>query len=891
MTDRNRDLDDEIRSHLQMAGEDQGHEAAHREFGNVTLIKEITREMWGYTAFDRLVQDVRFALRTMRRSPGFTSAAVLSLALGIGANTALFSVIDACVLRKLPVPDPDHVVMFGERFGVSPRVGPHTWYQLFEIYRRNLSSVFTDLSAVALTDRSSVIVPGGADPGLVRVGLVSGNYFSMMKVAAYAGRTLTPDDDRKPGAHPVATVSSAFAARQFGLPVSAAVGQRFSLNGVTYDVIGVAARGFVGDWVGRPVDIWIPAMMESQVMIEMPGLLTRKNPWIRVVGRLAPGVTREQALAFARVVYEREKLSRLGPNPDPEEVAFFKSGRLEMLSDARGYSPERDSYGQMLAIVIGVVGLVLVLACANVANLLPARSAARHREIAVRLAIGASRTRLVKQLLTESVLLSILGGGLGLLCTLWITGALSRNISLGPAQLDSRAPSPWLSVDLHLDPLVFAVTAGLCIFTGILFGLAPALRGSKIALAPSLTSKGTVDAGSGGRLGKALVIAQVAISLVLVSGAGLFVRTLRNLKTRDLGFERHHLLMIWTSPGQTGRQGPKLVDFWKIVQERIESLPGVVSAAASNQGLLNGWGVSDSSGSLDIQGQTRRYSSLPSGWRTFVTPRFFETTGMELISGRDFTEHDHEKSHRAVIINESTAKAYFPNQNPIGQSIAESSGGDPYAEIVGVVKDFAAGTPRMTAFSLTYLPYRQFGHAMDRMCIFVRTSDNPTSVVQIVRQQLRDLDPNLPVFKIDTVDEQLDDVLLQERFIAGLSGAFGALAVALACIGLYGVISYSTARRTNEIGIRLALGAERRTVLAMVLGNSIVLAIAGVAIGVPATLGMTRLIAAKLFGVTSSDPWTIAGASALMIGVAALAGLLPARRAANLDPMAALRCE
>jgi predicted permease len=890
MSKRDRDLDDEIRIHLRMAAEDRGHDAARREFGNVTLVKEVTREMWGYAAFDHLVQDVHFAVRMMGRNPGFTAAAVLSIALGVGANTAIFSVINALMLRPLPVPEPDRVVMFGERFGNSSQVSPHTTYARFQAYRRDLSAAFADLSAVGLTDRMNLIVPGGPDPGLVRVGLVSGNYFSMMKVSASAGRTLTPDDDRKPGAHPIATVSFAFAEREFGR-ISSAVGQKFLLNGVTYDVIGVAARGFEGDWVGRPVDVWIPTMMESQVMIEMAGLLTKPNPWIRVVGRLAPGVTYEKGLAAARVVHEREKLDRIGPNPDPDDLAFAKSARLELLRDARGYSPERDSYGQTLAIVLGVVGLVLVLACANVANLLLARSAARNREMAMRLAIGAPRGRIVRQLLTESVLLSILGGCVGFLCSLWITDTLSKNISLGPTQLDSRAPSPWVSLDLHPDPRVFGLAAGLCILTGIIFGLAPALRSSKTSLTASLTSKSVASMGPGGQLGRALVIAQVAISLVLVAGAVLFVDTLRNLRSQDLGFERQHLLMVWTSPGQTGRQGSNLIDFWKTVQERLELVPGVMSAAASNQGLLNGWGVSDSSGSVDIQGKARRYSSLPSGWRTFVTPRFFDTTGLKLIAGRDFTERDQEKSPRALIINQSMAKAYFPNENPIGQRVGESAGGDPYAEIVGVVKDFAAGTPRMTAFSLTYLSYRQFGHAMDRMCIFVRTSANPATVAQSVRDELRKLDPKLPVFKIDTVDEQLDDVLLQERVIAALSGAFSILAVVLACIGLYGVISYSTARRTNEIGIRLALGAERRRVVGMVLGNSIVLAGLGVAIGVPATLGITRLVASRLFGVTASDPWTIGGASILMIAIAALAGALPARRAATLDPMVALRTE
>ncbi|HEV2688393.1 MAG TPA: ABC transporter permease, partial [Bryobacteraceae bacterium] len=736
--------------------------------------------------------------------------------------------------------------------------------------------MFSDISAISVTDRSNATINGpggGLDPALVRVALVSGNYFSMLGVPAAIGRTFTADEDRVPGAHPVVVISDRYWQRKFARS-NEVLGRTLTMNGTTFTILGVTPRNFLGDWVGRPTDLWIPIAMQSQVMVEMPGFLAKGNGWIRIVARLQPGISRQQAQAAADVVDQQYQREQAGPNATPVDLRRIANWHLELVSAGGGFSPLRFTFGQSLTILGVVVGLALLIACANVANLLLARSSARQREMAVRLAIGAGHARIIRQLLTESVLLSSMGGGLGLLFSVWGVSALST-FSLGPTQMDSRSPSTWISLDLHPDVRVFAFAAALCLLTGILFGLAPAFRGSRISLTPSLTGRGADSGGTSARfgLGKLLVIVQVALSILLMIGAGLFTRTLRNLKGLDLGFDREHVLLVWTSLGQTGRRGATVLDFWHNVQQRVSSLPGVEAAGITNQGLLNGWDGGTSDEPMKVRGRTIQGNGLP-GWRTFVTPGFFQAAGIPLLAGRDFTERDTEKSPRVVIINEAMARYYFGHDDPIGQYLGATNP-DEWAQIIGVAKDFTNGTPRIRDLELPYYSYRQYGRAMGRMCLTVRAAGNPAGMAARVRQELRAIDPALPVLKIDTVEEQLDDVLVQERLIAALSSFLGVLAVLLACLGLYGVMSYTAARRTNEIGIRLALGAMPANVLRMVIQESLILVLAGIAIGVPAALAATRLISAKLFGVSATDPLTIASAGLLILAVAALAGFIP----------------
>ncbi len=837
-------------------------------------------------------QDLRYGLRALRKNPGFTAVATITLALGIGANTAIFTVIDALMLKRLPVRSPERLIRFEGHYvnfvnGVSdPRTSPTFPHSTFEKFRA-LTQVFSDVSGGAEIDRSNVTINGpggGLDGGQVVVGMASGNYFSNLGVRAALGRTFTPDDDRVPGGHPVAVISYSYWERRFARAADV-VGRTLTLSGVTYDIIGVAPKGFRGDWVGKPMDLWVPFMMASQVMPEVPGGPSRFPA--RVIGRLKPEVTREQAQAAAQVLHQQILLQEAGPNPSPERLKHIASWRVELAPAATGYSPQRQSFGQPLAILMIVVGLLLLIACANVANLLLARASARRREMAVRLALGAGRWRVIRQLLTESALLAASGGALGLLFAWWGTNALAASVRSGPVM--SVLVSTTTDLDLRPDGRVFAFTAILCLGAAILFGLAPALRSSKVSLASALTGRGARTDRAGGRFGpgRALVIAQVALSLLLLVGAGLFARTLSNLKAQDLGFDQEHTLLVWMAPVQTGRHGSALAELCQTVKERLSSLPGALSASVSMGGVLDGREGGLPSEQITIQNQSPRPGLL--AHVVSVSPGFFKTVGMPLLQGRDFTEQDNETSPRVAVINETMARFFFGDQNPIGRRFGGRPGGE--TEIVGVVKDAKTGAPRDNR-GVIYDPYRQNQRTLRlNWSVAVRAAGDPTSLTADVRQELRNIDPALPVLRINTIKQQLDDVLFQERLIAALSSLFGLLAVLLASLGLYGVVSYTVARRTNEIGIRLALGATPAGALRMILKESLALALAGVAIGIPMTLAATRLISSRLFGVGPADTLTIAAAAALLLAVAAMAALLPARRAAQVDPMAALRSE
>jgi predicted permease len=871
----------------------QAQTRARREFGNVGLVKEVTRAIWGGLWLEQLWQDLRYAFRILRRSPGFTAVAVLSLALGIGANTAVFSVVDALVLARLPVSRPNELVLFYESAPDTPSAAPiavsHQWVDSYN----DLTDVFSTVTGVCLTERFNVSIDGAignSDEGPVAVALVSGNYFSTLGLSALIGRTLhTSDDtsdDRVPGGHPVTVISYRYWEGRFAR-ASNVVGRTLSLYGTTYTVIGVAPRGFLGESVRQPTDLWIPAMMQAQVMPEFPALLARGGSWLRLVGRLKPGVTTEQAEAAAQILYQRHYYDSW-PHPTPEQLQFIARARLRLKPASVGFSPQRESMAQSFMILLIVVGLVLFIACFNLANLLLARSAARSCEIAVRLAIGAGRARIIRQLLTESVLLGTLGCAIGLLFSAWGTNAFAAIANSRPVQMDSRN-SNALSLDLHPNWRILAFTALLGLVTGVLFGLAPAFRASRASVSPALAGRGAGSAGSRGRFGggKLLVIIQVSTSLVLLIGAGLFVRTLRNLKGQDLGIDRQHLLLAWTAPGQTGRQGQALGDFCRTAIDRISSLPGVSSVSACNRGLVEGG--SDSGGTSDlliVEGQPAKAGLTI--MNVSVTPTFFETAGMPLLAGRAFTERDTDTAPPVVIINETLARFLLDGQNPIGTRIGWPNRG--MQEIVGVVRDGKHGTPRDRR-GITYFPYRQNITAMRTTVFEVRTTGSPASVSTEIRQQLSEIDRGLPIFKIDSIEEQLNDALAEERLIAGVSGLFALLAVLLACLGLYGVISYTVARRTGEIGIRMAIGATRAGVLGMVLKESLLICIVGAGVGVAVSLVATRLISSRLYGVSPTDPLTIVAATLLMISVAALAGFIPAHRAAKVDPIVALRFE
>jgi predicted permease len=896
------ELDDEMHFHIERQIADYIREGlspeaarhrALREFGGAELAKEECRDQRSWRFAEQFWQDLHYAARVLRKSPGFTAAAIISLALGIGANTALFSIIDTLMLTPLPVSHPEQLVNFRDHIPPHRVVDVYP-YSEFERFRQQ-AEVFSEVSAITLLDRSNVAIGGTRDAGPARVALVSGNYFQMLGVTASQGRTLTPEDDRAPGGHPVALISDGFWERRLArAPI--VLERKLILNGVQYSILGVTPPGFLGDWAGRPADIWIPMAMQSQVMIERPGLVGSPGDhdyWLRVVARLKSGVSREQAQAVVRVEQQRLLWGWWGgPKATAQMLRNIAERRLDLEPAAHGYSPQRESITQSLAILLIVAGLALLIACANMAGMLLARSEARRREMAVRLAIGAGRARLVRQLLTESVLLSGLAGTLGLALAAAGTNVLAATISARPVQMYALESSSWISFDLHVNLPALVFTAAICLLTGVLFGLAPAFRGSNVSLTSAQSGRGVVAGAS--RAAKLFVIVQVALSLPVLIGAGLFVRTLDNLQRHGLGFERRHLLLVWTQPGASGHQDLALAQLWHAAQQRVSSLPGVVSAAASNGGLLTGYEHTANTGPpLRIEGQLPK-PALPGG-RAFVTPRFFETAGVDLLAGRDFTELDTSSASRVVIINQGMAGYYFGDRNPVGRMVEFPGEPGVATRIIGVVRDFTIGTPRGgQKLELSFFPYRDraaTGLRIAQMCVIVRTSSDPLTVASRVRQELRDIDPNLPVLKIDTVEQQLSDVLSQDRLIASLASFFGLLIILLACMGLYGLISFTVARRTNEIGVRLALGATPSSVFAMVVREGLRLVAVGIAIGLAAALAGTRVVSSRLFGISPIDPSTITAATLLMMAVAAFAGFVPAWRASKVDPMAALRYE
>ncbi len=900
------ELDEELRFHLDRQTEAliaqgmppaEARRAARRAFGGVEQHKETSRDARGVRLIEEIAQDLRYGARALRRSPVFAAVAVLSLGIAIGANTTAFNVIDGWLLKPLPVPDPSRLVALRER-QLPERVVDDLPYPLL-LRLRDEAGVFAGLTATTVIDRSNITLSGpggGPDPGRARVAIVTGDYFATFRVQAARGRTLTPDDDREPGGHPVAVISDRYRRRRLG-DARDVLGRSLTLHRTTYTIVGVMPPGFTGDWVGRPVDIWVPFAMHQQVMVEFPYALTRPiDQWLHVIGRLAPGVSLDRAQAAVQTVYQRVQ-NEWNAGAAPEDLRQLARRRLEVAPAAHGYSLQRDALARPITILAVTTALVLLIACANLASLLLARAAARERELAVRLAMGAGAARLRRQLVTESLLLAALGAALGLILAIWGTRALTAAMTASPVQM-FFARSSWFAFDVpvHARSLLFTIALGLG--TGVLFSLAPAARASRVVLASALGSRGATASASGRRfgLGRALVVAQVALSLAVVIAAGLLARSLANLRAENLGFERQRLLLAWTQPSATGRDTLQLRELWHRVQERLGTLPGVASVSASNQGILTGTMPVPTARAtmMTVEGEPDRPSTLPM-FRTFVTPRYFETMGIPLVRGRDFTERDTDSAPPVLIINQSMAHFYFGDRDPVGRRVHMGSNDSLGKQVIGVVGDFITGTPRSAGQRqlLWYLPYRDRDSArrIAVMMVAVRATGDPRALAEAVRRELQSIDPTLPVLKIDTVEEQLADVLAPDRLIAGLATGFGLVAVLLVCLGLYGLIAYSTARRTSEIGIRMALGARREDVLGLVLGESLRLVLAGVVLGVPIALAMSRLVPARLYGIGAADPVTVAGATVLMAVVAAGAAWVPAARAALIDPISALRSD
>jgi predicted permease len=878
---KHNDIDDEIASHIaEKTAElmDAGvppHEArarARREFGNVGLISENSRAVWGWTWLERLAQDLRYGVRMLARTPGFTAVAVLSLALGIGANTAIFGLLDVILFRMLPVERPEELRYVGVRW--TPEVDKPSLALTYPCFRmmRDANTTFRELAASGTFQFRDKSAKG--DGSWHNGQMVSGNYFSVLGVGAALGRVLGPADDvvegtGRPDAIP-AVLNYAYWRRTLGGDPDV-LGRQVNLNGAWATVVGVAAPEFFGTIVGISPDVFVPAL--AQPSVSPPDNLLHDKPnssstWIIAFGRLKPGVSEEQAQAELSVVAQQYKRSRTAPADRDKPIA----ARVAFESGSRGLSRLRDRFSEPLKLVMALVGIVLLIACANLANLMLARTAGRRKEIAVRLAIGAPRSRIVRQLLTESLLLSIVGGAIGLAFALWSGRLLVRMLP--------PAPVPF-SVNLAPDPRLLAFTFGLATLTGLLFGVAPALRETRAGMHEALKRERRFD------LSRALVVAQIALAAPLVVGAGLFLGTLRNLVTQDAGFQRQNMIQVRVNPD--GAQIPR--DKWPAlygqVLERIKAVPGVRAASLANRGLMED-GLT-ASGPLTVPGYTFRSGEKRSLPESYISTEYFTASGISLRLGRFFTPREEEGKLHVAIVNETMAQRYYPGQNPVGLFFEMGAGMVTRVEIVGVVADAKYNDLRQETPPMAYYPWRQV--STPRMhSVMVRTQGDAAAIAPALRQAVTSIHPDL-FFLSRTLTSQIDEALVRERMLARLSGFLGVLALLVASVGLYGVLSYGVTRRTAEIGIRVALGAPPSGVAALVMRQTAMLVGVGIAAGLGLSLALTRVTETFLYGVKPNDPIVIAAAGAALAAVSVAAAYLPARRASRVDPLIALRHE
>jgi predicted permease len=886
---------------------EQAEAAARREFGNVGLVKEVTRDMWGWRWWERLLQDVRYGLRFMRRGPGFTAVAVLTLALGIGANTAIFSVVDAVLLRDLPVREPEQLVLFrsvgGEGYDIGGHNGsvtrdssgrtvkssfPHQTYTRFREQQSALSEVFA-FGTIGL----NVNAFGQAD--VANGQAVSGNYYRALGVPAVVGRTLTDDDDDA-AAPPVAVITHRYWQSRFGGD-PAVIGKQINLNNNAFTLVGVTPPGFNGTMnVGTSPDVTIPIAWESQLMAKRSHL---KNNvwWLRLMGRLRPGASVEEAQSQLSGVFEQSILEHRaarisqaqaegGEAPAPLDP--HAPPRLAAFAGRQGETNTRLGYRLPLYTLFVVVGLVLLIACANVANLLLARAASRRREIAVRLALGAGRGRLIRQLLTESLMLATLGGAFGLLLAFWLKDGLLAVSDWGGPQMSA--------LEAHLDLRVLVFTVSLSWAAGILFGLAPAWRATKVDLAPALKDNFRSSSSSPRSLfTKALIVAQVAVSLLLMIGAGLFMSTLINLRGVDPGFNTRDLLLFEVEPGLSGYEKERLANLYRQMSERIEAVPGVQSVTFSANPLLARSATEVffylPAASAAAEGEARPVGTIHVNE---VRENFLDAMEIPLLGGRAFTPRDDARAPKVAIVNQTFAKQFLPGGSPIGKRFGFEPADAGGIEVVGLALDAKYTSQRDKVPPTVYLPWGQELSALRSGTFEVRTSGDPSSHVAAIRQAVREVDRELPLKGIKTQAEQADETLAMERLFAKLFSLFGLLALVLAAVGLYGVLAWSVTERRHEIGIRVALGASRGSVMKMILRQGLTLTLLGVVLGLAgASVLATSLqsLSHMLYGIEPTDPMTFGGIAVVLMLVALAACYIPARRATKVDPLVALRYE
>jgi putative ABC transport system permease protein len=833
-----------------------------------------------------LWQDLRYGARMLLKNPGFTLVAVLTLALGIGANTAIFSLTDQVLLRLLPVERPKELVILrspGPQGGRVTSDGDNSAsfsYPMYKDLRDRGNNVFSGLLARYTLPLS---VAGAGQTERADGELVSGNYFEVLGVRPALGRVFNQEDDRAPGAHPVIVLSHAYWTRRFGAD-PAILNKTLTVNGTLMTVIGVSREGFRGVQVGQTPDVFIPMMMKAQMTPNWNGLDDRRDYWLAVIGRLKPGMSRAQTEEAVRPSYrsilEEEVSLRGGRNAEWRQRFLDKRILLDDGSNGRQIL-QRDAKKPFL-ILTGMAGLALLIACANVANLLLARGAARQREIAVRMALGAGRWRLMRQFLLESLLLSLMGGAVGLMVAAWAIHALVAAIS----------PSIGaLGISTELDPRLLGFTLALSALTGLLFGVAPAARATRLNLEATLREQGSSVSGglSSVRFRKALVASQIVLTTVLLVGAGLFARSLNNLNRLDLGLRADHLIAFSVAPELNGYSPQRTIAFFDDLRQGIAALPGVRSVSAAELPILTDTNAGSNVTIEGYQAQENEDMEVRHNW---IGPDYFATMGTPLIGGREFTVADTSGSPKVAIINETMARRFFANRNPIGSHFAFGAGDRvrPDIEIVGVVKDSKHATVREEKRPFAYLPYAQKTD-LGRITFYARTDQDVASIAPSLRREVERRDNNLPIYDLKTLRQQADESLFNDRFLTFLSICFGLLAAALAAIGLYGVMAYTVTRRIREIGIRIALGATQGRVAWLILREVALLALAGLLAGVPLAFALGRAAESLLFGVKAGDPLVFGAAGLLLALVALLGGYLPARRAAKVDPMVALRRE
>jgi predicted permease len=842
-----------------------------------------------------MLNDLRYALRTLRMNPLFAAMAVLSLALGIGANTAIYSFMDAILVRTLPVQSPASLVVLKWHMGATRpaivrsingsiyndpqfgRISPNLPYRVFEILRGD-NPVLDPVVAFNAGLRVTTLIRGQGSA--IESMFVSGGFFGALGLPPAAGRLIGADDERE-GATPVAVVSHGFAQRRFGGSAQA-LGETAIVNNASFVIVGVTPPGFYGISPGQAYDIYLPQRLS--ILVDPAGDARTKytDPrryWCEIMGRLRPGVTIAEAQAVLAPVFHQFASNEAGNGSERADLP-----KLIVADASRGLDHLQRQYSKPLYVLMTLVGLILTIACANLANLLLARSAGRRREMAVRLSLGAGRMRILRQLLTESLLLASLGGILGLLFAQWGNRGLMFLLANGRENFTLNAGLNWR---------VLAVTIMLALFTGVLFGLAPALQSMRVDLTSAL--KQTRAGESRKRIGawmrvspsQMLVVSQIALSLLLLVSAGLFVRTLTKLNSVELGFNRENLLLFNVNAGQAGYREQALARFFENLHLQLAAIPGVRGATASSYALVSN--SVNSGNSIAVPG----YTGTDSGASLLsIAPNFFSTLEIPVLLGRPIDARDVAASAKVGVVNEEFAKTYFAGQNPIGRRFTVGNG--QYAtgiEIVGLARNARYSSLKGRLPPVVYLPHTYRGQASGALTFELRAAGAPLALANAVRAVVRQADSRIPVTDVRTQDAVIDQTIGQERTFATLCTAFALLAVAIACVGLYGTMAYSVARRTNEIGLRMALGADRRRLIWMVLREVCIMAAAGLAIGMAATLATTRFVQSFLFEMQPNDPWAIAGAAAVLVAAAVSAGYGPARRASQIDPWNALRNE